>query len=218
MPHDREYWRRHMLAHRRSRLTQTAYCLQNGLHTKTYRTWCRKLEAVGEVEPIRASIAEAGAMDGIKELAYPLLPALPSGRTELVGTVAQRQRYTVEERQQHVLMALQSGLPIERYARMAGLTPSALHRWKHKYAVHVGAVSLMPRAATPAPLFASVTVADTADNVPCASKSSAGSPAAAAAAWNSVDIILGNGRRLTVDVRVDEVALRRLLAVLEPPA
>ncbi len=38
------------------------------------------------------------------------------------------------------------------------------------------------------------------------------------AAWNSVDITLGNGRRLTVDVRVDGVALRRLLAVLEPPA
>ncbi len=35
---------------------------------------------------------------------------------------------------------------------------------------------------------------------------------------NSVEIALGNGRRLTVDVRVDGVALRRLLAVLEAPA
>ncbi len=128
-----------MLAHRRSRLTQTAYCLQNGLHTKTYRTWCRKLEAEGVGEPLRTAAAGTRAMDGVEELAYPLLPASPSGRVELVGMVARRQRYTVEERQQHVLAALQSGLPIERYARMVGLTPSALHRWKHRYAVHIGA-------------------------------------------------------------------------------
>ncbi len=120
MLHDREYWRQHMLAHHRSRLTQTAYCLQNGLHTKTYRTWCRKLEAAGEAGPVRASDVGARVVDGAEVLAYPLLPASPSGPAELVGTVAQRQRYTVEERQQHVLMALQSGLPIERYAHMAG--------------------------------------------------------------------------------------------------
>ena len=62
MPRDREYWRRHMLAHRRSRLTQTAYCLQNGLHTKTYRTWCRKLKTAGDVEPHHVPEAAAGAM------------------------------------------------------------------------------------------------------------------------------------------------------------
>ncbi len=37
MLHDREYWRQHVLAHRRSRLTQTAYCLQNGLHGHCFR-------------------------------------------------------------------------------------------------------------------------------------------------------------------------------------
>ena len=205
-----------MLAHRRSRLTQTAYCLQKGLHTKTYRTWCRKLEAAGKVGPVRVSPAEAGAMEGIEELAYPLLPRSPSGGAELVGTVAHRQRYTVEERQQHVLAALQSGLPIERYARMARLTSSALHRWKHKYAVHIGAPLLTTRAAAPVPMFASVTVADTTGDVPPAGDPSTLPPRIAA--WNSVDITLGNGRRLTVDVRVDGAALRRLLAVLEPSA
>ncbi len=205
-----------MLAHHSSRRTQTAYCLQNGLHTQTYPIWCRKLEAAGDVELHRAPAAGARVMDGVEELAYPLLPASPSGRTELAGTVAQRQRYTAEERQHHVLMALQSGLPIERYARMAGLTPSALHRWKHKYAVPVGAPLLTARAAAPVSLFASVTVAGTADNIPPAANPSTGSPRSAA--WNSADITLGNGRRLTVDVRVDGAALRRLLAVLEPSA
>ena len=36
-----------------------------------------------------------------------------------------------------------------------------------------------------------------------------------AAVWNSVEIALGNGRQLRVDVRVDGTALRRLLAILE---
>ena len=154
-------------------------------------------------------------MEGVEELAYPLHGALPSGgadRAEIVDMVVQRQRYTDEEKQQFVLAALQSGLPIERYARMSGLTPSALHRWKHKFAVHVG---LLPAAPTP-PTFASVTVALPADKAPPAGDPT--TPALKAMVWNSVDIALGNGRRLTVDVRVDGVALRRLLAILEAPA
>ena len=54
-------------------------------------------------------------MQGVEELACPLLPATPSTRTgqvELVGTVAQRQRYTVEERQQHVLIEQDVQAPI----------------------------------------------------------------------------------------------------------
>ena len=129
-----------------------------------------------------------------------------------MGAVAQRLRYTDEEKQQFVLSALRSGLPIERYARMSGLTPSALHRWKHKFAVHVG---LLPAASIP-PTFASVTNAPLADRAPPAGDPT--TPALKAMVWNSVDITLGSGRRLTVDVRVDAVALRRLLAILEAPA
>ena len=65
-------------------------------------------------------------------------------------------------------------------------------------------------------MFASVTVAGVADKVPPADDPAPLGPVAAA--WNSIDITLGNGRRLTVDVRVDGPALRRLLAVLEPSA
>ncbi len=154
-------------------------------------------------------------MDGAEEFTYPLLPVSRTVRVDLVSSVAQRQRYTVEERQQHVLAALRSGLPIERYARMAGLAPSALHRWKHKYAVHVGA-PLAARATAPVPVFASVTVADPPDPLPLAGNPTSGPPTDVA--WNSVDIALGNGRRLTVDVRVDSAALRRLPAALEPSA
>ena len=65
-------------------------------------------------------------------------------------------------------------------------------------------------------MFASVTVADTAVNVPPAGNPTSGSHRAET--WNSVDITLGTRHRLTVDVRVDAEALRRLLAVLEPSA
>lgn len=215
MQHDRGYWRQHVLAHRRSRLTQSAYCLQRGLHPKTYRTWSRRLEAEGDLELGSAAVAGSGLMEGVEELAYPLREVIPDSgadRAKSVGTVAQRQRYTDEEKQQFVMAALQSGLPIERYARMSGLTPSALHRWKHKFAVRVG---LLPAAPT-SPIFASVTVASPADRAPPVGDLT--TPALKAMVWNSVDIALGNGRRLTVDVRVDAVALRRLLAILEAPA
>ena len=213
MQHDRGYWRQHVLAHRRSRLTQSAYCLQHGLHTKTYRTWSRRLEAEGNLGA--AVRAGAGSMEGVEKLPYPSHRAFPGGgadQTEILGMVVQRHRYTDEEKQQFVLAALQSGLPIERYARMSGLTPSALHRWKHRFAVHVG---LLPAAPT-SPTFASVTVASPADRAPPDRDPTM--PALKAMVWNSVDIALGNGRRLTVDVRVDGVALRRLLAILEAPA
>ena len=82
--------------------------------------------------------------------------------------------------------------------------------------VGVVPVVLRRRGARLLASFASVTVADTTDDVPPAGDPASGS--SEASVWNSVDITLGNGRRLTVDVRVDEVALRRLLTVLEPPA
>ncbi len=215
MQHDRGYWQQHVLAHRRSRLTQSAYCLQHGLHPKTYRTWSRRLEAEGDLESGWVAGVGARPVEGVEELAYPLHGAIPgrgADRAEIVGAVAQRQRYTDEEKQQFVLAALQSGLPIERYARMSGLTPSALHRWKHRFAMHVG---LLPPIAT-SPAFASVTVALPSDRTSPAGDPT--TPALKAMVWNSVDIALGNGRRLTVDVRVDAVALRRLLAILEAPA
>ena len=128
--------------------------------------------------------------------------------------MVQRQIYTDQEKQQFVVAALQSGLPIERYARMAGLTPSVLHRWKHKFAIRIG---ILPAASITPPQsgFASVLLASPAEK---ASPEPDPMISAKASVWNSVDIALGNGRRLTVDVRVDGVALRRLLAILEAPA
>lgn len=214
MRQEREHWRRHVLAHRRSGVTQTAYCLHHGLHPKTFRTWFRRLEAEGELASGSLAADEAGAVEGVEELAYPFLH--PEGGDAVQvggarGVPVQRQLYSDAEKRQFVMAAVQSGLPIERYARMAGLTPSALHRWKHKFAIHMG---LLPAAPAPSPSgFAAVVVSS-----PAASAAPGPDPATVmlkAAVWNSVEIALGNGRQLRVDVRVDGTALRRLLAILE---
>ena len=217
MRQEHGYWRRHVLAHRRSGVTQTAYCLHHGLHPKTFRTWCRRLEVEGNLAPASLAADEAGVVEGVEELAYPFLHS--GSRDGVQASDApvvpvQRQLYSDAEKRQFVMAALQSGLPIERYARMAGLTPSALHRWKHKFAIHMG---LLPAAPAPSPPgFAAVVVGSSATGA--APGPDPATVVLKAAIWNSVEIALDNGRRLTVDVRVDSAALRRLPAVLEPSA
>ena len=64
-------------------------------------------------------------MEGVEELAYPFLH--PEGGDGVQASAAlvvpvRRQLYSDAEERQFVMAALQSGLPIERYARMAGQT------------------------------------------------------------------------------------------------
>ena len=156
-------------------------------------------------------------MEGVEGLAYPFLQPESGNGVQASGVPVvpvQRQVYSDAEKRQFVMAALQSGLPIERYARMAGLTPSALHRWKHKFAIRMGLLPAAPTSSPPG--FATVVVGS-----PAAGVAPGPDPATVmlkVAIWNSVEIALGNGRQLTVDVRVDGVALRRLLAILETPA
>ena len=215
---EREYWHQHIQAHRQSGSTQTAYCLRHGLHPKTYRSWRRRLQREGALLSVSAPTGEveAGVVEGVEELAYPFSRAGSANGSQAAGLVAtpvQRRNYSDAEKQQFVLAAIQSGLPVERYARMSGLTPSALHRWKHKFAIRMG---ILPGIGTPPQSgFASVTIASPAETT-----SPGPDPATSAlkaAVWNTVEIALGNGRRLSVDVRVDGVVLRRLMAILEAP-
>jgi transposase len=214
--HEREYWRRRILAHRQTDLTQTEYCLLHGLHPKTYRSWHHRLEAEGSL--VSSVTGESGARvaEGVEDFASPLLQpggTNTDGSVGMVGSVVRRQQYTDEEKQQFVVAALQSGLPIERYARMSGLTPSALHRWKHKFAIYMGILPAVP--IKPQPAFASVAIAPPAERT--SPEPDPMTSMLKASVWNSVDVVLSSGRRLTVDVRVDGLALRRLLAILEAP-
>lgn len=138
---EREYWQQHIQAHQSSGSTQTAYCLRHGLHPKTYRSWRDHLRTEGGLVSNATGGGGAGAVEGVEELAYPFSHVGGVDDGNAVGRLAtpvQRRIYTEAEKQRFVLAALRSGLPIERYARMSGLTPNALHRWKHKFAIHMG--------------------------------------------------------------------------------
>ena len=107
--------------------------------------------------------------------------------------------------------ALRSGLSIERFARMSGLTPSVLHRWKQDLTVYVGHGQDLAKQSTAAPTFASVHVA------PVRSEPALRAPSNAleASAHDTVEVILANGRRVRLHARMDAKALHNLLAVLE---
>jgi len=127
-----------------------------------------------------------------------------------------RRTWTPEQRRQIVIDALRSGMSIERFARMSGLTPSVVYRWRDELATRVRHGHdllphdpLQPSAATPT--FAAVHVA------PALSEPAAriASNASDAPARDTVEVILTNGRRVRLHARMDAKALHDLLAVLE---
>ena len=216
----RKYWLGHVAAFRDSGETLKAYCEQQGLTTKTFRSWCSRLDAdatPGSSVPQAGTLLEVGSRERSEELLSSSSPASrDQGRQQIIDLVTSRtvrRRWSLAEQQQAVLDALRSGLPIERYARLNGLTPSALHRWKHKFARPVGAetttaVVPTPRPAPPhLPTFATVSVTTPPTPAPIPDIQA-----------HRVEIVLSNGRLLRVGLGVDMDALQRLLAVLEQGA
>ena len=200
-----ERWREHIDAHSSSGLTQQAYCERHGLHPKTFRTWRYRLSAVPHVA-LTLPVDIDGAEQGVEELAYPTPRPISGGAVS--GSIAQRQSYSDEQRQRFVIVALQSGLSLERYARRMGITPSALHRWKHKFATRLVPT---PGFTVAERNFAAVTIAEP----PLASGPVAPTPRSASDPGSLVEITLRNGRHLSVDVHVDPQVLARLVAALD---
>ncbi len=127
-----------------------------------------------------------------------------------------RRTWTPEQRQQIVFDALRSGMSIERFARMSGLTPSVVYRWRDELAVRVrhGHDLLRhnpPQQSAATPTFASVHVAP-APSEPAARIASS---ALDAPARDTVEVILTNGRRVRLHAQMDARTLHTLLAALE---
>lgn len=213
-----KYWLEHVTAFRDSGETLKAYCERHGLIAKTFRSWRVRMDdnaTTGSSVPQVDARLEGGNRERSEELLSPSFPASrDQGRQQIIDLLTSRpvrRRWSLAEQQQAVLDALRSGLPIERYARLHGLTPSALHRWKHKFAQRIGAetatdvVAPALRPAAPQPsTFATVSIAT--PPVPVSIPS---------AEAQRVEIVLSNGRLLRVDLDVDMSALQRLVAVLE---
>ena len=130
---------------------------------------------------------------------------------ELFTNPRVRRKWTPEQRQQIVIDALRSGMSIERFARMSGLAPSVVHRWKHELAFRIGHGQGPAQHSAAAPTFASVHVAP-APSKPAARMASNTSDAPAR---DTVEVILTNGRRVRLHAQMDAKVLHNLLAVLE---
>jgi transposase len=212
---DREqFWQTHVDACRVSGDTQKTYCERHGITPKTLRAWQARLAGVAtRVATTDGDPHEGEAKGGAKEIFSPS-SGVPSDRAQAMDLFTNprvRRTWTLEQRQQIVIDALRSGLSIERFARMSGLTPSVVHRWKQELAVRVGHSPDRLQHPAAAPRFASVHVAP----APSEPAPRASSNALVAPAHDTVEVILTNGRRVRLHAQMDAKVLHDLLAVLE---
>jgi transposase len=211
---DREqFWQIHVDTCSVGGETQKTYCERHGITPKTFRKWRARL--AGATCMIAADAEPHGAQvkGGAKEV-FSSSFGSPPGRVQRVDLFTNprcRRTWTPEQKQQIVMDALGSGLSIERFARMSGLTPSVVHRWKQDLTVYVGHGQEPAKQSTAAPAFASVHVA----SVPCAPAPRVASNAPEAPTHDTVEVILTNGRRVRLHAQMDAKALHNLLAVLE---
>jgi len=216
---DREqFWQTHVDACPVSGETQKTYCERHGISPKTFRKWRGRLAGAAHVIAADGEPLGGEVKGGAKELFSPSFED-PLDRAQLVDLLTNprcRRTWTLEQRQQIVIDALRSGMSIERFARMSGLTPSVVYRWRDELATRVRHGHdllqhdpLQHSAATP--MFASVHVASApSEPAPRIASSISDTPAR-----DTVEVILTNGRRVRLHVQMDAKALHNLLAVLE---
>jgi len=212
---DREqFWRTHVDACRASGDTQKVYCERHGITPKTLRVWQARLTGAAARMITTDGEPHGGEARGGAEEIFSPSSGVSSDRAQAMDLFTNprvRRSWTLGQRRQIVIDALRSGMSIERFARMSGLTPSVVHRWKQELAVRVGHSPDRLQHPAAAPRFASVHVA----HAPSAPAPRAPSTTLDTSARDTVEVILANGRRVRLHARMDAKALHDLLAVLE---
>ena len=219
---DREqFWQTHVDACGMNGETQKAYCERHGIAPKTFRKWRARLAGAARVVAGEGKPHGGEVKGGAKELFSPSFDD-PSDRAQIVDLLTNprfRRTWTEKEKQQIVIDALRSGMSINRFARLSGLTPSVLYHWKQELAVRVRqghavlqhGLRQLPAAA---PMFAAVQVAPALpDLAPPASCNAADAPAR-----DTIEVMLANGRRVRFHAQTDARTLHALLAALEGSA
>lgn len=208
----KQFWIGHVEGFQAAGGSQKHYCERHGLTPRTFRTWrTRIMDGVQPTAPVAYGKA-IEVREGTKTDVSPFSNSHPEQTLpgELLTNARSRRRWTSEQKQQIVLAALRSGMSLERFSRVSGLTPSVVHRWKHELATRVQqehtALPLPPAV----PSFAAVHVGLTAPEVPVADPVDRSAPTA-----DMIEIMLANGRLLRCHVQIELVALHRLLVVLE---
>ena len=114
--------------------------------------------------------------------------------------------------------ARQSGMSLDRYAKMNGLTPSMLYRWQKQFADQLAECPADPLARQPK--FAAVKI----DDMPSTSQQMAQTQASPLASKDKqnfgayIEIVLRNGRILRVTPPIDLDVMTRLADALEAAA
>ncbi|MDG6095245.1 transposase [Acetobacter sp. AN02] len=190
---DREaLWRTRLTDFAESDQSQKAFCEERGYSPKALRQWARTLRFVPSREDI--STAEPTVPEGRAEEFLCPTPAATSVTTrswaELVNKGGVRRRWTDENRLALLQDALQSGLTLERYARLNHLTPSVLYRWYHQFSTQLQERPDAPLSREAA--FADVQISDPVVTSPISNRPFARPNAT----FRSLEIVLNNGRTL----------------------
>ena len=116
-------------------------------------------------------------------------------RIEVITRGERRRRWSVEQKQAIVSESVSANIPLTAVARKHGIGTGLLYSWRHQ---------LLTRRSEEAMCFARVEMAGEASR-----------PAAPTAQPSGlIEIVLPPGILVRVDARVDEPALRRVLAAL----
>jgi len=214
-----EVWRDRLVLFAESGLTQTAFCSHHGLSAKALRLWARRLGFVWP-PPIKASAPDRTSGERAKEFSGSSKTdlAIPVGDLKSLLAVRVRKTWTPEESLALLVDARQSGMSLDRYAKMNGLTPSMLYRWQKQFADQIAECPADPLASQPK--FAAVKIDDTPSAPQQASQTQA-SPLFSKDRQNPgapIEIVLRNGRILRVITPIDFEAMTRLADALEATA
>lgn len=210
-----EVWRDRLVLFAESGLTQTAFCSHHGLSAKALRLWARRLGFVWP-PPIKASAPDGTSRERAKEFSgSPRADlAIPVGDLKSLLAVRVRKTWTPEESLALLVDARQSGMSLDRYAKMNGLTPSMLYRWQKQFADQIAECPADPLARQPT--FASVKI----EEIPSTPQTQT-SPLVSKDRQNPeahIEIVLRNGRILRVTPPIDFDAMTRLADALEAAA
>ncbi len=165
-----QFWIAHVEAFQSTGASQKHYCKRHGLTPRTFRTWRTRI--MGGAKPIALVSHEnpIEAREGTKTDFSPFSGSHPDRSLpgELLTNSRTRRRWTPEQKQQIVLAALRSGMSLERFSRVLGLTPSVVHRWKHELAARLQQEHANLPIPPTAPSFATVHVGSNEQELPVA--------------------------------------------------
>jgi len=205
------FWRQHIDGWKKSGRSQRTYCDAYGLSRRTFCHWRRRFkedDARAERALRRGFHCRRRPSENPSADHSPIAPKTPPFGFPRPN---RRRQFPEELKRQIVLETLAPGATVSAVARLYGVTPPCVYRWR----------KLMGLGASPSPAtFASVRLGDengTAEGLPAGDLQLLfPSPAAAAeGSPASVEIELSGGRRLRFANDVDPETVRRMIEIIE---